>query len=132
MGKYGGAVKIDEVMDKELSDYWRQTDLWPISQELEPAAKGPANDAWLFSNICPEVIYDRFGYFASYLSDYAAEIDRDAAHKMLSKYKASHDDWRWMWSTLVPEHYSVFSMYSQLLAGMKELNQSSPNKIIGF
>jgi len=134
MGEHGGAAKIPESTDKELLKYWEQIDLWPIPGELEPAAVGPPNDAHIFWNICPEVSYDRFGHFASHLYQYADEIDLDCAHKALSASHAGSNDWRWTWSGLTPQHYSECPMYSQLLAGVKEVSGSvAPTKgRIGF
>src|SRR5262245_18104431 len=134
IGKHGSAAKIPEATDEELLKYWEQTDLWPIPRELEPATMGPPNDAHIFSNICPEVGYDRFGYFASHFYQYADEIDRDCAHRMLSASHASHGDWRWTWSGITAQHYSECPMYSQLLTGVKELggSEAPPKGRIGF
>jgi hypothetical protein len=130
----GGAAKISEATDEELLKYWEQIDLWPIPRELEPATMGPPNDAHIFSNICPEVGYDQFGYFASRFYPYADEIDRDQAHGILSASHASDSDWRWTWSGITAQHYSECPLYSQLLAGVKELRSFlAPTKgRIGF
>ena len=133
MGESAGAAKIDEKIDKELLGYWKQTDLWPIPQELEPTASGGTpNNAHIFSNICPEVAYERFGYFACNLNAYADNMDRDFAHRKLSECNADRSDWRWAWWTWAPQHYSECPMYSQLLAGVKENSHSAPKGRIGF
>ena len=43
----------------------------------------------------PEVTFDRFGYFASFLPRYADEIDIGIAHERLGIQRASSNDWRW-------------------------------------
>ena len=124
--------EIDETEDKKLRKYWEQTDLWPISQELEPAGTGTPKALSNFSNICPEVAYEHFGYFASGIYAYADEIDRDCAHKKLSERNANGNDWRWRWSGIVAQHYSECPMYSQLLPGVKEVPSSETKRRIGF
>ena len=132
MGEWGGAAKIDDTEDKELRQYWEKTDLWPISLELEPAAMGPPNKAKSFSNICPEVAYEHFGYFASTMHRYIDEIALDYARTRLSERNADGNDWRWGWSHIVTQHYSECPMYSQLLAGVKEFPSSETKRKIGF
>lgn len=131
MGK-SGAAEIDEETDKDLQKHWENTDLWPIPKDLEPFVGGPENDMHLFFNICPEVSYDLFGYFAKSLSKYADEIDRDVEHKRLSKSNADPNNWKWAWSTITEQHYSECEMYSKLLVGFKELPPPITKNKIGF
>ncbi|MBW1613444.1 MAG: hypothetical protein JRF08_01450 [Deltaproteobacteria bacterium] len=132
MGELGGAAKINKREDEALLKYWQETDLWPIQREIEPGVIGSPRDSQIFRNICPEVAYERFGYFASTLSDYVDEIDRDCALKKLSERNADHNNWRWTWSGLVAQHYLDCPFYSQLLAGVKSLQSSAPKGKIGF
>lgn len=67
-----------------------------------------------YSNFCPEVSYDSFGYFASSLHRYADEIDSDCAHARLGKMKAPRGDWRWAWASVRAMHYSECPLYSIL------------------
>ncbi|SRR6266566_639332 len=67
-----------------------------------------------FHNFCPEVSFERFGFFASHLSAYADETDRDNAHRSLGKAGAGAKDWRWTWASVVPLHYSECPIYSPL------------------
>jgi hypothetical protein len=127
-----GASGIDEDMDKDLMQYWEHTDLWPIPKDIEPFVGGPENDMHLFFNICPEVSFDLFGYFAKSLSKYADEIDRDAAHKRLSKSNITPKHWKWVWSNIKSQHYTECEMYSQLLVGVQELKPSIKKNKIGF
>ena len=55
----------------------------------------------MFSRICPELAFDRFGYFATFLARYADEIDSECAHERLEKQNApaNHPGWQWAaWS----------------------------------
>lgn len=79
--------------------------------EYETAIFG---EGFQFSNFCPEVTYDRFRLFASYLSRYSDQIDRDAAHEELAKGKAVPEDWRWSWQSVSPMHYTECPLYSVL------------------
>jgi hypothetical protein len=68
----------------------------------------------IFSNFCPEVSFDSFGYFATFLSRYADELDTDMAHESLGQQHADVNDWRWQWSRIIPMHYSACPLYSVL------------------
>ena len=64
------------------------------------------------SNFCPEVSKQMFGLFASGLSKYADDIDRDAAHARLERQNAERDDPRWIWASVTPRHYTECREYS--------------------
>jgi hypothetical protein len=68
----------------------------------------------IFSNFCPEISFDSFGYFATFLSRYADELDTDMAHERLGRQHADVNDWRWQWSRIIPMHYSACPLYSVL------------------
>lgn len=67
-----------------------------------------------FGNFCPEVAFEIFGYFASYLARYSDEIDQGIAHNKLGEGIAVKNDWRWAWGTLSPQHYTDCPLYSVL------------------
>ena len=90
---------------------------------------GPKDKPSLFSNFCPEVSFDTFGWFASNLASYADEIDADFAHRRLAKEGASVQDWRWAWSQATPTHYTECPLYSPLLLG---INDAKEKASIGF
>ncbi len=117
-----GSTRIEPAEDERLKRMWEGSDLWPRTAEYATAVSGPKDEhgEWKhqhFSNFCPEVAYDRFGYFASYLGSYAVEIDRDFAHQRLGEAGASRDEWRWAWAGVQPMHYTECPLYSPLVYG---------------
>jgi hypothetical protein len=109
-----GATKIEASEDKRLLKFWKKNDLWPKTGEQETSVSGPAEQMNHFSNFCPEVTFEIFGYFASQLSRYSDEIDKDIAHKRLGDGQAVSNDWRWAWAALTPMHYTECPLYSIL------------------
>ena len=74
------------------------------------------NDKFSYlTNFCPEVTYLRFDYFASFLSEFADEIDKDVRYAELEKRNIDTDDWRWYFSSITPQHYTDCPYYSILL-----------------
>lgn len=122
-----GSTKIDDNENKWLQDSWKNTDLWPITDEQATMISGPADDTKHFSRFCPEVSYERFGLFATALHKYADDIDISVAHRKLSAIKVSADDWRWNWSLIEPMHFTECPLYSLLKAG-KSKNELESNR----
>jgi len=118
MGEHGGATRMDADLEKELSERWNKSELSPVVQEQEPSAFG-SGTKWSFSKLCPEVAYDRFGWFASGLYVYADEIDFDVAHARLGRHRDHGEEWRWLWSSVTPMHYTECPTYS-LLVGQSD------------
>lgn len=116
-----GSTEIEPDEDERLKRYWERSDLWPRTREYATAVgrsgKQDRTETHHFSNFCPEVAYDRFGYFASYLGDYADEIDKDFAHERLGERGVSRNDWRWRWAAVQPLHYTECPLYSPLVHG---------------
>jgi hypothetical protein len=88
--------------------------LWPRTAEQETALSGSGGEPHIFSQFCPEVVHDRFGWFATSLAAYPDELDRDFAHAALSRSLAKSDDWHWAWWQMTPMHYSECPLYSVL------------------
>lgn len=107
-----GSTAIDSSEDKRLLEKWKKNDLWPKTREQETIISG--NNKF-FDKFCPEVAFERFGYFASYLGRYSGELDHDLAHEQLGKIGASSEDYRWAWSSVAPMHYTECPLYSVLL-----------------
>jgi hypothetical protein len=129
LGEVGVATSIDADEDQRLLEKWKRSDLWPVTKEQAAQVMGPEGKPSHFSNFCPEVSFDRFGWFASHLSYYADEIDVDVAHRNLADEGATTHDWRWIWSLATPMHYADCRLYSPLLMGVNETKSRGP---IGF
>jgi len=123
-----GTTKIDPSEDKRLLNFWKKSDLWPKTGEQETSVSGPADQMNNFSNFCPEVAFEIFGYFASHLSRYSDEIDQGIAHKRLRNGNAVRNDWRWAWAALSPQHYTECSLYSVLSHRSKNLHFATKDK----
>ena len=112
-----GSTEIAPEEDKRLKDEWQKTDVWPVTDEQATMIAGPKDEIKHFSRFCPEVIYDRFGFFATELHKFSDEIDMSAAHAKLRNEGALPDDWKWNWSRIDPLHYTECPLYSLLRAG---------------
>ena len=80
----------------------------------------------MFSNFCPEVTYDRFRYFATYLGRYGDEIDIGAAHEQLGKERAPAGDPRWAWASTQSQHYTECPIYAVLNHRAKTKGNTTP------
>ena len=131
-----GSTAIDQAEDERLKSYWEGSDLWPRTGEYETSVgdftKQDGSKTEHFSKFCPEVAYDRFGYFAAYLGDYSDEIDRDFAHKRLGEMGASADRWQWRWASIQAMHYTECPLYSPLTHGGGFLASSGPEFKFGI
>ncbi|MBU1231174.1 MAG: hypothetical protein KKA55_11300 [Proteobacteria bacterium] len=110
-----GSTAIPITEDKRLLKFWQKSDLWPKTDEQTTSLCGYPERWTMFSQFCPEVAFDRFGFFASYLARYSDEIDSGVAHKQLQIAGAPVNDPRWNWATCSPQHYSECSLYPVLL-----------------
>lgn len=113
LGK-AGSTKIEEDEDRRLLDKWKQSDLWPRTAEYATSISGPKGNPKLYSNFCPEVLFDRFGYFATHLARYSDEIDQRVAQEQLAASNASSNDPRWRWSGVTAQHFSECPLHSVL------------------
>lgn len=129
LGQVGVATSIDADEDQSLLERWKRSDLWPVTKEQAVQVMGAEGKPSHFHNFCPEVSFDRFGWFASHLSYHADEIDVDVAHRNLANEGATAHDWRWTWSLATPMHYADCRLYSPLLLGVHEIKNRGP---IGF
>lgn len=125
-----GSTAIDGAEDARLLEQWSGSDLWPVTDEQATATLGPEDAASSFWNFCPEVAFDRFGLFASFLAEHADGIDVEVAHKQLAREGAPAADWRWRWASVHPMHYADCPLYAPLAAGAR---QATPRRRpIGF
>ncbi len=109
-----GSTAIEPEEDKRLLEKWQKSDLWPNTAEQSTSVSGGKNDPKYFDHFCPEVSYERFGYFASYLGRYAATLDSELAQEKLGRENVPIEDWRWYWSSVIPMHYTECPLYSVL------------------
>lgn len=107
-------TKIEPEEDQHLLNKWKKSDLWPTINEQATSISGRPDKPSLFSNFCPEVAYDMSGFFAVSLFRYVDEIDLDVAHARLAKENVPGSDWRWVWSSIRPMHYTECPIYSPL------------------
>lgn len=109
-----GSTQITPEEDERLLREWRQSDLWPRTAEYEPSISGSGGAPSLYSNFCPEVLFDRFGYFATHLARYADEVDQGVAQEQLATINAPSNDPRWRWAGITSQHFSECPLYSVL------------------
>lgn len=109
-----GSTSIDPTEDERLLETWKTSDLWPQTAEQETEIAGSEETYSSFSKFCPEVTFERWGYFASNLHSHVDEIDRDHAHARLSESEASPGHWGWAWALVAPMHYTECPLYSPL------------------
>ena len=109
-----GTTEIAADEDTRLLEKWKKSDLWPRIDEHATSVSKADSRLSMICNFCPEVTFDRFGYFCTFLSTYVDEIDSDSAHRRLRHENAQVSDPRWTWSGIVPQHYSECSLYSIL------------------
>lgn len=129
LGECGITTSISPDKDKALLNKWENNDLWPVLAEQETSIRGSAEKWSLFSNFCPEVSFDTFGLFVSSLARFADEIDRDSAESwLITNGRTNTNDWRFIWASLTPTHYSECSLYSSLLEkkSMQEVHFNGP------
>lgn len=120
-----GSTSIEQSEDERLLEKWKASDLWPKTGEQETIIYG--NDKF-FDKFCPEVAFERFGYFASYLGRYSDELDQDLAHKKLGEMGASSKDYRWAWSSVMPMHFTECPLYSVLFYRSKGTTAANAEK----
>jgi hypothetical protein len=109
-----GCTAIPKAEDDALLAKWEKHPLWPATGEQTTSISGGDGENNSYANFCPEVAYDTFHLFATFLGRPVGEIDRDMAAERLGKEGASHDDPRWIWSSWQDQHYTECPLYSQL------------------
>lgn len=110
-----GATQLDEKEEKKLIKFWEDSGLNPaLLEEMPSVMPGGDGKFECLSSFCPEVVFLRFGYFASYISEFADGTDRTIRHLNLEKHNFKKDSWAWDWSGLRAKHYTDCRYYSIL------------------
>ena len=122
LGEAGFTTAIPRDTDDRLRTTWQQSDLWPSVREQAASIMGSTDAPRHLMNFCPEVLYERFGLFATALHGHADEIDIDLAHSQLAAEHAPASDWGWSWAFVKPMHYTDCPLYSPLM-------QNGPNQL---
>ena len=111
-----GSTKIESTEDERLLAYWKKSDIWPRTSEQATSISGADGNPFSYSQFCPEVLHDRFGYFVTYLARYSDEIDRDAAYPHLKEAGTPLGHPRWNWQSATEQHYTECPLYAVLSA----------------
>lgn len=109
-----GSTKISETEDQRLLEHWQSSDLWPRTAEQATSVSGTPESPSIFSNFCPEVSFERFGYFATSLTRYADELDSGFAHDRLAIESVPAGHPLWSWSSCVSQHFTDCPIYAVL------------------
>jgi hypothetical protein len=108
-----GNTAIPKEEDDRLLTAWQKSDLWPRTSEQGTAVSGGGTS---LSNFCPEVTFDRFGYFVISLSRYGDEIDSGLAHERLAAHGAPAGHPLWSWQHATAQHFTDCPVHSVLKA----------------
>lgn len=115
LGRAKISVELTSDEDKRLHLHWEKSELWPKSEEDSTYMFGNGEKFFSFSNFCPEVTYERFGYFAGQLVDCNDAEERYAAHQRLKGENCPSESWQWSWASLKPLHFTECPLYSPLI-----------------
>src|ERR1700685_76817 len=116
-----GFTKMDPAERPRLQRRWPRLGLLPKTDEQATGTTSSTDASGRrttnsYSNFCPEVSREGFGYFASGLYRHSDELDGDLAHRRLRKMQAPSNHWGWAWAAVSPMHYSECPYYSLLSA----------------
>lgn len=109
-----GGTSLSPEDDARLLKKWETSELWPRIDEHATSVSHSGEKLCSISNFCPEVTFDRYGYFCSSLGAYADEMDISYALERLSSEGVSTNDPRWYWAHSYREHFSECPLYSLL------------------
>ena len=109
-----GGTSLTPEEDSRLLEKWEKSELWPRIDEHATSISHSGEKLISISNFCPEVTFDRYGYFCSSLGAYADELDSGNAQERLSNEGISTSDPRWYWAHSYRVHFTECPMYSLL------------------
>ena len=109
-----GGTSLSPEEDARLLEKWEKSELWPKLDEHATSVSRSGEKLISISNFCPEVTFDRYGYFCSSLGAYADEMDSGYAQERLSNEGVSSSDPRWVWAHSYRVHFTECPLYSLL------------------
>lgn len=98
---------------QRLEKKWSGSELRARIAEQDTSISGSQSHKSL-ANYCPEITYNIFGFFASYLGEYVDDTDREMAYRRFTREGISPNSWQWLWADLIPMHYTECPLYSPL------------------
>lgn len=101
----------NQPQDEALHDRWRRSELYPTRDEELTSSSGSPT-ALHYGKFCPEVAYERFGRFASELTEYFDAYERQAGQQQV---KEGGPEWKSDWLAMTPRHYTECPLYAPLL-----------------
>lgn len=105
------SISVDK--KESLDALWSNSGLLPVVAEDDTGISRCDEEPSTFSNFCPEVTFTYLRYYASYLTKYADEIDKDSGHRIAERENL-HNDWRYEWSHISACHFLECSIYTQV------------------
>ena len=122
LGEQGALSRLNSRQDQEIGGRWEGTDIWPAARHEHSGIISSDGKPFLYRDFCPEITGEAFGLFASTLSRYSDEIDRQSAHESLASNGGGvTNDWRWHWSSVSEMHYTNCPVYSLLSVDPKRV-----------
>lgn len=122
--RHGGITEISPERSALLQRKWKSFEA--VIAEEEPVADEKSVD-----HFCPEVSYEIYGYFASFLHEFIDDIDRDAVWKMHERNGTTNQfDARWNW--IAPCHYTQcreYSIHATFATGRPSKTSSRPGEV---
>jgi predicted nucleotide-binding protein len=100
---------MDKHRDDSLQKKWQP--FVSAIREESPGISTVNHELRSLDNFCPEVAYDIFGYFASYLNGYADDIDREADCRAYERERIP-EKFDAAWATITPKHFTECREYS--------------------
>ena len=111
--------------DEGIHLRWRDSEYYPTREDEFPGASG-GSKALHYSRFCPEVMYERFRRFASELTEYFDEEERQIGRQSVEN---GGPEWKNEWLQINPRHYTECPLYSRLThspVGIAESNVREP------
>lgn len=115
LGKAKLITSISSGERAKLDELWENSGLSPVIAEEDTGITSADERPLSFENFCPEVSFQYFGYYATFLANYADEMDKENGHRVAERENLGKD-WRFRWAAVSACHYLECSMYLQVNA----------------